>query len=327
MLNELAYAQGIEDGMAKFAISRFRQYARDITQAASRSQDPAMMAKAQGAALKAYPPKVLGTGQEGTAVRLMMPQAAEGGALTPTVRKTFNPNAPLASPELIKRRMELGPTLNETGNFAKFYGGGQTAQGRQYIDSAFVPGKIAPGTDVTQHQTAIDRSLRAAGKKTGLGKLTAKDIRGENLGVDPRTGKTVALDYMPFKRTETYDPRYNRMSGQKDPTSPIPTHEGAKLFPNTAASFADPGGRQKAFYKEKMKGRMASDPKSVLPGAAVAGPEPFTPQVAPAGVHVPGESVFGSLGGTQAGVLPQQPGTQAGVLPQPGTQAGVLPKI
>lgn len=329
MLNTLAYAQGVEDGMAKFAISRFRQYARDLTQAASNSQNPAMMAQANQVAQKAYPAKVLGSGQEGTAVRVMMPQAAEGGALTPTVRKTFNPNASLASPEMVNRRMALGPALNETGNFAKFYGGGTTAQGRQYIDSAFVPGKVAPGTDVTKTQTDIDRSLRAAGKKTGLGKLTAKDIRAENLGVDPKTGKTVALDYMPFKRNETYDPRYNRMAGMKDTTSPIPTHEGGKLFPNIRGAYADPKGAMKKFQQGKMREQMALDPRAVRPGAPVpAGPAPFVPQAAPAGQHVSGESVFGSLGGTQAGVLPtgvQEQGTQAGVLPQ-NLQPKVLPK-
>jgi hypothetical protein len=317
MLNEFAYAQGAEDGMAKFAISRFRQYARDTSQQAWNSQQPADIAKARAATQQAYKPRVLGAGSEGTATLRMMPQAAAGGALTPTVRKEFDPNASLASPELINRRIAMGPALNETGDFAKYYGHGQTAAGRKYIDSEFVPGKIAPGADVSKAQSNIDRSVRSVGMKSGMGHLAAKDIRAENLGVNPQTGKTVALDYMPMKRQEAYDPRYARMSGLTDPTAVIPAGPAAKLFPNRAKEFADPGGFMEGRAKDRMKQTMQTNPQKVLPppAGAPAGPAqaPGAPTVAgkpppmqptgvvpmqPTGVTPPqvaGPSVFGSL--------------------------------
>lgn len=309
MLNELAYAQGVEDGMAKFAISKFRQYARDTTQAASRSQDPAAIARAQNITSQAYKPRVLGTGAEGTATLRMLPQAAEGGALTPTVRKEFNPNAGLASPEMIDRRVAMGPSLNATGNFAKYYGHGQTDAGKRFIDSEFVPGKIAPGTDVSKAQANIDRSVRSVGMKSGLGHLAAKDIRAENLGVNPKTGKTVALDYMPMKRNEAYDPRYARLSGLTDPTAVIPKGPAANIFPNRTKEFADPGGIMERMAKGKMNQTMQTNPQKVLPPPAgtpaAPAPTPGAPTVAakpsamqPTGAvppQVAGPSVFGSL--------------------------------
>jgi len=310
MVNELAYDQGVEDGMAKFAISRFRQYARDATQAASRSQDPAAIARAQSVTSQAYKPRVLGAGAEGTATLHMRPQAAEGGALTPTVRKEFNPDAALASPEMIDRRVAMGPALNESGNFAKYYGHGQTAAGKRYIDSEFVPGKIAPGTDVSKAQANIDRSVRSVGMKSGIGHLAAKDIRPENLGVNPKTGKTVALDYMPLKRQEAFDPRYARGEGYTDPTAVIPTGEAAKIFPNKAKAFADPGGVNDAISRAGMRRTMQTNPQSVLPPRAGASAPPV-PAAPPAGAptaaarpalmqppgapRVAGPSVFGSL--------------------------------
>lgn len=309
MLRELAYARGVEDGMAKFAISRFRQFARDATQAASTNQNPTAIAKAKQVTSQAYPPRVLGSGAEGTATLHMMPQASQGGALTPTVRKEFDPNASLASPTMIDRRVALGPALNKTNDFAQFYGHGQTDAGKRFIDSEFVPGKIAPGTDVSKAQANIDRSLRSTGMSSGMGHLAAKDIRPENLGVNPKTGKTVALDYMPMKRNETYDPRYARMNGL-GPTTPIPTGEGAALFPNRQREFADPGNMQQGLAQTMMAKTMASNPRSVLPGGApTVGPSSTNVPTAlapPPGQHVPGESVFGSLNqGTHAGVLPQ----------------------
>lgn len=304
MLNELAYAQGVDAGMAKFAISRFRQYARDTTQAASRSQDPTAIARAQSVTSQAYKPRVLGTGAEGTATLRMLPQAAEGGALTPTVRKEFNPNAGLASPELIDRRVAMGPSLNATGNFAKYYGHGQTDAGRRFIDSEFVPGKIAPGTDVSKAQASIDRSVRSVGMKSGLGHLAAKDIRPENLGVNPKTGKTVALDYMPMKRQEAYDPRFARMNGSPDLTQPYPTGQGAALFPNRTREFADPGGIEEKMMRDKMTQLMKTNPQKVLPAGAPTGAAPSGPTVAArpsampstaATPRVAGPSVFGSL--------------------------------
>jgi hypothetical protein len=313
MLNELAYAQGVDDGMAKFAISKFRQYARDASQQAWNSQQPADIAKARAATQQAYKPRVLGTGAEGTATLRMMPQAAAGGALTPTVRKEFDPKAPLASPEMIDRRAALGPALNESGNFAKFYGQGQTAAGKRYIDSEFIPGKIAPGTDVTKAQGGIDRSLRSAGMKAGMGHLAAKDIRAENLGVNPATGKTVALDYMPMKRQEAYDPRFARKSGLTDSTAVIPTGQGAPLFPNSRREFADPGKILENSVRGKMQQTMKTNPQSVLPPrpgtvapGAPSGPAPTvverhapvqpTAAVQPPGAPpVSGPSVFGSL--------------------------------
>jgi hypothetical protein len=312
MLNELAYAQGVDDGMAKFAISKYRQYARDTTQQAWNSQQPADIAKARAAVQGAYKPRVLGSGAEGTATLRMMPQAAAGGALTPTVRKEFNPNAALASPEMINRRIAMGPDLNESGNFAKYYGHGQTAAGKKYIDSELIPGKIAPGADVSKAQANIDRSVRSVGMKSGMGHMAAKDIRAENLGVNPKTGKTVALDYMPMKRQETYDPRYARMNGSPDPTRPYPTGQGAALFPHRASEFADPGGIEQKMMQGEMKKRMQSNPQSVLPPnaktpAPAAAPAPVGPGTVaarpalmpqkdqPAAPPVAGPSVFGSL--------------------------------
>lgn len=315
MLNALAYAQGVEDGMAKFAISRFRQYARDATQQAWNSQQPADIAKARAAVQGAYKPRVLGSGAEGTATLHMMPQAATGGALTPTVRKEFNPNAPLASPEMIDRRIALGPALNETGNFAKYYGHGQTAAGKRFIDSEFIPGKLAPGADVSKAQANIDRSVRSVGMKSGMGHMAAKDIRAENLGVNPKTGKTVALDYMPMRREETYDPRYARMSGSPDATRPYPTGQGAQLFPNRVREFADPGNVEKKMMQKQMAHLMKTNPQKVLPQRPGTAPAPASPgtvagrpsnvnpgtvaarpsNVAPPAVPVAGPSVFGSL--------------------------------
>lgn len=307
MLNELAYARGVEDGMAKFAISRFRQHARTLTQAASRSQDPAAIARAQQVTSQAYKPRVLGTGSEGTATLHMMPQAAEGGALTPTVRKVFDPKSPMASPELIDRKVALGPELNKSENFAKFYGHGQTDAGRRFIDSEFVPGKVAPGADVSKAQANIDSSLRSVGMKKGIGHLTAKDTRVENLGVNPKTGKTVALDYLPMKRQEAFDPRFARMSGL-EPTSVIPTNAGSKLFPNIANEFADPGNLQKGKMDRMMANQMQMNPGAVIPqkNAPAAALPPVTPAVAGAPT-----------------VASRPPAAPAAPAP---TQAGAIPK-
>jgi hypothetical protein len=311
MLNELAYTQGINDGMAKFAISRFRQYARDVTQQAWNSQQPADIAKARSAVQGAYKPRVLGKGAEGTATLQMMPQADAGGALTPTVRKEFDTKARLASPELIQRRVALGPALNATGDFAKFYGHGQTAAGKPYIDSEYIPGKIKPGTDVSKAQANIDRSLRSEGMKAGLGHLAAKDIRAENLGVNPKTKKTVALDYMPMKRQEVYDPRYARMTGSEDTTRLYPTGKGAPIFPNSAKDFADHNGTEQKMHTKDMAALMKANPQSVLPqktqnhsiapaapavpGTVAARPALMPTAQKPAGPPIPGPSVFGSL--------------------------------
>lgn len=309
MLNELSYARGVEDGMAKFAISRFRQYARDATQAASNSQNPAAIAAAQQVTSQAYKPRVLGTGAEGTATLRMMPQASEGGALTPTVRKEFDPKSPLASPELIDRRVALGPELNKSKNFAQFYGHGQTDAGRRFIDSEFVPGKVAPGADVSKAQASMDSSLRSAGMKKGIGHLAAKDTRVENLGVNPKTGKTVALDFMPMKRQEAYDPRFARMTGLEQ-SSVIPTDAGAKLFPNSAKEFADPGNIQKTKMDQMMKNQMTMNPGVVVPPKQR--PATALPPVSPA-------SAQASTVASRPSAMPASPA------PAP-TQAGMMPK-
>lgn len=294
MMNKHAYAQGVTAGMAKFAISRFRQYARNATQTAWNSQDPAASARARAVTQQAYgAPKHLGTGQEGTGTFQMLPQAYAGGALTPTVRKTFDPDARLASPELINRRIALGPTLNETGSTAKYYGHGTNTKGQQYIDSEFIPGKPMTPNDpgLPKAQAKIDRDVRSAGMRTGVGHLSAKDIHSSNIHIDPRTGKPVTFDYMPMKRNEALDARYNKMLGL-GPTNVTPTHAGSLLFPNSGTDFQDPTG-----IHQRNLTRTLTQRATPLPS-----------------VKVPGESVFGTLndnGGTKPGIIPKSLPTAA----------------
>jgi hypothetical protein len=276
MLNEFAYAQGVNDGMVKFAISRLRQHARNLTQAASRSQNPAAIAHAQEITSRAYKPRILGTGQEGTATLHMLPQASEGGALTPTVRKVFDPNAELASPELIRRRIALGPELNRTGDFAKYYGHGKTPGGRQYIESEYIPKQVAKGTNISRDQARIDRSLRAAGMRTGMGHLTAKDIHAGNLMINPKTGKAVAIDYMPMLRKEVMDPRFNRLYSIPE-TAPLPTHAGAQQFLNLKDlknQSWDPTGEHRKRMESELAMAQKIDPRSLLPRYPVRSQNP-----------------------------------------------------
>ena len=331
MLNELAYAQGVEDGLAKFAASKLRQRARDMTQTAWNSGDSGAAAKARDATQLAYgAPKFLGKGGEGTAMLSMRPQAYSGGALTPTVRKTYDPKAELASPELIDRRIALGPNLNETGNFAKYYGHGTDAQGKRYIDNEYIRGKVPEGADVSKAQSKIDASVRSEGMKSGLGHLTAKDTRAANLGVHQQTGKTVSLDYNPMKRDEVYDPRFARRQGLEQ-SAILPTDKGTRVFPNMDKGFRDPGG-----VAEKRRKEIMADDFRYNPAArekALHGKPDLAENVAmappPPGVKVPGESVFGNMDSApqQIATPPTAPARPANVAPPMGNPtAAAKPK-
>lgn len=206
MVREEAYERGVAEGMAKFAISRFRQYVR--SQFGPNRPNPASLDLVN----KAYPPRVLGSGLEGTATQMMVPQALEGGKLTPTVRKVFPDSAPFASPTLVQRRIAMGPELNKDPSFAKFYGSGRNAANQQYIDSEYIPYR-ATGAPLAPIQAKVDRGVRSAGMRLGLGHLTAKDVRMDNLGRRRPDGPPVSFDYLPFKRDEIYDNRYVAASG------------------------------------------------------------------------------------------------------------------
>jgi hypothetical protein len=199
--------------------------------------------------------------------------------------------------------------LNETGSTAKYYGHGANAKGQQYIDSEFIPGKAMAPNDpsLPKAQAKIDRDVRSAGMRTGVGHLSAKDIHSSNIHVDPRTGKPVTFDYMPMKRNEALDARYNKMLGL-GPTDVTPTHAGSLLFPNSGADFQDPTGIHQRNLTQAMAQRMK--PGLTTPSA----PLPFVPKAAPPGVQVPGESVFGALndnGGTKPGIIPKNLPTAA----------------
>lgn len=238
------------------------------------------------------PFKTLGKGGEGLAELAQHPQNGM------EVKKTFNPQGGVYSPEVADRKAQIGPELNSNPDFAKFYGADRTTQGTPVHHNEFVQGQRPSASESRGADfEAMKGRAETAGRATGHELL---DIRGANTMKTP-DGQMKIIDHMPMRPNEAL-PQAQRnalVSAGHESVLPI-TQEGHNLFPNAGESNAN-GAQIKALAHggvDPQRPRQAYAPKQG-PQLSQAKPEP-TP---------PGEAMIGPVKAKGAKGNPSRYGT------------------
>ena len=182
----------------------------------------------------------LGTGSEGVATLVAHP---EHGV---SVRKLYDPRG-LATPEMIRRKEEVGRAVGPNPNMAQFYGSAQTPQGGGTMHfSEFVSPQgphAEPGQSrrtqgpLTQNQAAQQTDRADAVEKTRQqtvkavagtrrGYSGAMDVRDANMIWDGQSGRFKTVDYMPVRRGEFYQNSTRRPQAYRNVTSPGDSFDG-----------------------------------------------------------------------------------------------------
>lgn len=260
--------------------------------------------------------KRLGRGSEGLAeiVAGARSSAAKGGGEGIAVRKIYDPNSPIASPEIIKRRVQMSKELEHPA-LAKTFGAGKEGV-RDVSYHEFVPGKMLQKRESTKDIQDMVNKAREKGWFLG-------DVRGPNVV----GGK--AIDYIPFREGEFRRQMFNMLDATPEGMkllgkmpgrggAPVGSHEllrgaveGSRKAHEGARGFKKARGARSAVGEAtKREGSRYSPPyrRKVDPGPT--GPDLGTPSelknVDPWGINArrpmtPGVALGYGLGGAGAG--------------------------
>ena len=155
--------------------------------------------------------KSFGRGSEGAAELVAGAQQSAGaGKRGLQVRKVYDPNSPIASEEMIRRKMQLGKEFKHPA-LAEVYGGGTAKGGLKQTFHEYVPGASPTHTQFEAMRPELEQMVAAARQKGYL----LGDVRGANVV----GGK--AVDVMPFRPGEFLGQVRNVMH---------PTPEGARVL-------------------------------------------------------------------------------------------------
>lgn len=155
--------------------------------------------------------KSFGRGSEGAAELVAGAQQSAGaGKRGLQVRKVYDPNSPIASEEMIRRKMQLSKEFKHPA-LAEVYGGGTAKGGLKQTFHEYVPGASPTRGEFAAMRPELEQMVAAARQKGYL----LGDVRGANVV----GGK--AVDVMPFRPGEFQGQVKNVM---------YPTSEGAKVL-------------------------------------------------------------------------------------------------
>lgn len=227
-----AYLRGQEEALQKFAATRG---VREIRQAL-RAGTPEGLARAN---MLAKTPGVLnanntmgsqishlGHGGEGLATLVAHPQ--HGVA----VRKTFNPAGGVYSPEIVRRKEQVGSVPGA----AKFYGAAQTPHGTPVHFNEFVQGKsLAPSQMTPEQRTAYQRAMNQTNRGLRQQGFVGRDIRPGNMLMTP-SGEAKVIDFMPFQRHEATTNAEQRTVRRRAESGEIPARARDMLLLEPAGS-------------------------------------------------------------------------------------------
>lgn len=160
-----------------------------LAQAERLGADPRVLKQVAGG----HQVKALGRGAEGAAELVAgAGQTAGAGKRGLQVRKIYDPNSPLASPEMIKRKIQLSKELKHPA-LAEVYGGGEVGRGGlKQTFHEYVPGANPTRSEMAALKPELKDLLGQAKQKGWL----LGDVRGANVV----GGK--AIDVMPFRQGE-----------------------------------------------------------------------------------------------------------------------------
>lgn len=163
-----------------------------------------------------------------------------------SVRKLYDPKG-LATPEMIRRKEEVGRAVGSNPNVAQFYGSAQTPQGGGTMHfSEFVSPQgphAEPGqrrrlqgpltqdqaVQQTQRADAVEKARQQTVKAvagTRQGYSGAMDVRDANMIWDGQSGRFKTVDYMPVRRGEFYQNSTRQPQAYRNVASPGDSFDG-----------------------------------------------------------------------------------------------------
>lgn len=219
--------------------------------------------------------KRLGKGIEGTATLTAHPQFGV------SVRKAYNPASPIASPEMITRKVQMAKQL-PSSDVAQTLGVGRSGSGTRMTFHEYMPGAEA----TNEQALTLARKMEGSGAQAGY---HMHDVRPSNI----RGGK--AVDYLPFKPGEA---KATSPSAEGSAVGLLP--KGQKIFRRQEQRFLRAGGQipENSLYRTLPGG--SAKPLSQIPTAPARAPvqprainRPMPkPAIAPA-LHSPPTKVEG----------------------------------
>lgn len=233
-----AYSQGVASALTKFAATRGLKEIRrsvaagDIGRANRLATTPGVLSPSNVGGSQI---RHLGGGAEGLATLVAHPQHGI------SVRKTFDPNAPGYSPELIAR---MGSRGNVPG-MAAHYGAAPTLHGTPMHFNEYVQGREATRNMSPEQAQSYMRSLRSVKKNLRGQGYAAADLRPGNAMITP-TGETKFIDAALLKPEEVATrqqlSQFRRSVGPNSPMrhAIVRTEEGVAKYPGAPARGFSP---------------------------------------------------------------------------------------
>jgi hypothetical protein len=275
-MRALAYAAGVEAALEKFAATRGLKEIRSALAGGNMSRAN-MLAKTPGVLRpgNALGSEIrdLGAGGEGLATLVAHPQHGI------SVRKTFDPQGSIYSPELIQRKSQLG-TLP---GLATHYGSTTTRQDTPVHFNEFVQGQSVDAGVLGSTPGAASAYMKALMQARKAGRSQGyhlADLRGENAKLTP-DGQVKFIDHVPLRFDEV-QPTNNlireqrrRGGGQVLPTSP----KALRLFNAPPDSFAKHQYLPTALKNPGDFKRMMYDSRGIP--SVPSGSNPFRPRTTP----------------------------------------------
>lgn len=170
--------------------------------------------------------KDLGRGGEGLASAVAHPTH---GAVA---RKIYDPAAGVYSPQVVRRKEQLGPVAN----MAQYLGKSETQHGTPIHFSEYVPGQQVDDA-MMAHGPFAKKFRKAKAEAEASGRAQGRELRDLRPGNAQRTpeGDVKFVDTMPFNRNEVLHPdieAHDRAAGRLDPGELPVAGQGYGLFPN-----------------------------------------------------------------------------------------------
>lgn len=279
-----AYRAGVEAAIEKFAARRGVKEIRNAVMGGNLGRAN-QLAKTPGVLRQgnAFGSDIrhLGTGGEGIADLVAHPQHGV------SVRKTYNPQGGVYSPEMIRRKEQIG----SLPGVADFHGKATTRQNTAVHFNEYVPGKEATPANLAAtpggpqaYQKAMLQAQRA-GKQKGY---SLADLRGANAMIQP-SGQVKFVDHMPFKPGEKAPNSVSRLDRKAGRASTLPTtaDSAESLFLNNRTAPANsPSARKDPGAFRKMMFDQGSALRPSVPLGASSSPVPPRP-VAPSNPYAP----------------------------------------
>lgn len=246
-----AYEMGVDAALEKFAATRGLKEVRSAIMAGNwgrantLSKTPGVLRRGNiyGSQLAD-----LGAGGEGLATLVAHPKHGI------SVRKTYDPAGSVYSPEIIRRKEQLGSLPGA----ADYYGKSISRQNTPVHFNEFVRGEDVNALSLGQAGAGNAymktlMQLRRAGRQQGY---NLADLRGANARLTP-DGRVKFIDHMPLTPVETESNRlmrHFRRRGAGNLLSSTP-EAAAKLFPRQADAFTQQGAtaqQNPALFKHLM---------------------------------------------------------------------------